>query len=138
MSEKMDNKAIIIAMKERGGWVETKFIPDVKTAALRGVVLEHIEKGSIVSTDELSAYNLRKGDGYIHGAVEHSRKEWAWTDRVTGVRHSTNSAERSGTCLRRPLPGRIFTSANCTLTATSASSLSARISGRCGTRCSIF
>jgi hypothetical protein len=33
-------------------------------------------RGSTVSTDELSGYNLLKGDGYIHGAVDHSRKEW--------------------------------------------------------------
>lgn len=37
--------------------------------------------------------NLLKSDGYIHGAVDHSRKEWAWTDRVTGTRFSTNGME---------------------------------------------
>jgi transposase-like protein/ribosomal protein L37AE/L43A len=75
MSEKMENKSIIMGMKERGGRVETKVIPDVKTATLRPIVLESVEKGSTVSTDELAAYNLLKRDGYIHGAVDHSRKE---------------------------------------------------------------
>ncbi len=37
--------------------------------------------------------NLLKSDGYIHGAVDHSRKEWAGTDRATGTRFSTNGME---------------------------------------------
>ena len=93
MSEKMSNKSIIMGMKERGGRVETKVIPDVKTATMRPIVLESVEKGSTVSTDELSAYNLLKKDGYIHGAVDHSRKEWARTDHATGTRFSTNGVE---------------------------------------------
>jgi transposase-like protein len=93
MSEKFSNKAIILGMKERGGRIETRVIPDTKTATLRPIVLKSVEKGSTVSTDELAAYSLLKGDGYNHGAVDHSRKEWAWTDHQTGTRFSTNSAE---------------------------------------------
>ena len=84
---------IIIGLKERGGRVETKVIPNVKKVTLRGVVLDRVEKGSTVSTDELSSYNLLKGDGYLHGAVDHSCKEWAWTDHQTGTKISTNSVE---------------------------------------------
>jgi transposase-like protein len=80
-------------MKEREGRVETKVVPDVRKVTLRGVVLDHVEKGAIVSTDELSSYNLLKGDGYTHGAVDHSRKEWAWTDHETGIKFSTNGIE---------------------------------------------
>jgi transposase len=65
----------------------------VKKDTLRDAVLKSVERGSTVSTDELAGYNLLKGDGYIHGAVDHSRKEWAWTDRETGTRFSTNSTE---------------------------------------------
>ena len=34
-----------------------------------------------------------KKDGYVHGAVDHSRGEYAWTDRKTGERFSTNGTE---------------------------------------------
>ena len=88
-----DAKTIIMGLKERGGRVETRVIPNVKKVTLRGVVLDHVEKGSTVSTDELSSYNLLKGDGYIHGAVDHSRKEWAWTDHQTRTKFSTNGVE---------------------------------------------
>jgi transposase len=73
----------------------TQVIPDVKKATLRGIVNQVVEKGSTVSTDELISYNLLSGDGYAHGAVDHSRKEWAWTDYQTGARHHTNSVEIS-------------------------------------------
>jgi transposase len=93
MAEKMDNKTIIMGMKERGGRIETQIIPDVKTSTLRPIVIKSVEKGATISTDELSAYSLLKGDGYFHGAVDHSRKEWAWTDHATGTRFSTNGTE---------------------------------------------
>jgi transposase len=86
-------KTIIMGMKERGGRIETKIIPNVQTATLRPIVLESVEKGSTVSTDEMAGYNLLKGDGYFHGAVDHSRKEWAWTDHQSGTRFSTNGTE---------------------------------------------
>jgi transposase len=93
MAEKMSNKTIVVGMKERGGRIETRIVPDVKTASLRPIVLETVQKGATVSTDELAAYSLLKSDGYFHGAVDHSRKEWAWTDHQTGTRFSTNETE---------------------------------------------
>jgi transposase len=44
-----------MGMKERGGRIETKIIPNVQTATLRPIVLDSVEKGSTVSTDELAA-----------------------------------------------------------------------------------
>jgi transposase len=93
MAEKMSNKTLVMGMKERGGRIETQIIPDAKKASLRAVVLKSVEKGATVSTDEWAGYNLLKGDGYVHGAVDHSRKEYAWTDRETGTRFSTNGTE---------------------------------------------
>jgi transposase-like protein len=86
-------KTIIMGMKERGGRIETKVVPNLQAATLCPIVKESIEKGSTVSTDELAAYNSLKSDGYIHGAVDHSREEWAWKDRTTGTTFSTNGTE---------------------------------------------
>jgi transposase len=58
MSEKMSNKTIVMGLKERGRRIETRIVPDVKTASLRPVVLETVQKGATVSTDELAAYSL--------------------------------------------------------------------------------
>ncbi len=56
--------------KERGGRIAIQVIPDVKKDALRDVVLENVEPGSVVSTDELMSYGLLEGDGFKHGAVD--------------------------------------------------------------------
>ena len=133
-----DAKTIIMGMKERGGRIETKIIPNVQTATLRPIVLDSVEKGSTVSTDELAAYKLLKSDGYVHGAVDHSRGEYAWKDHATGTTFRPTEPSRFGSCSRTQSTERISISARSILIGISASSLSARISVRCGTRCLIF
>ena len=86
-------KTIVMGLKQRGGRIETRVIPNVKTKTLRPIVSEVVEKGSIVSTDESQSYLLLKDAGYKHGAVDHDRKEWAWYDRAYGATHHTNNLE---------------------------------------------
>ena len=59
-------------------------VPDVRKETLRDVVLENVEPGAVVSTDELMSYGLLADDGYTHGAVKHVAKEWSWYDWRTG------------------------------------------------------
>ena len=88
-----EGKTIVMGLKERGGRMAATVIPNVKKPTLRGVVLENVEKGSVVSTDELYSYGLLIGDGYAHGTVKHGQKEWAVYDYQTGETHHTNRAE---------------------------------------------
>jgi transposase len=88
-----DNKTAVLGIKERGGRIHTEVIPDTKKTTLRAIVNETVEKGAIVSTDEFVSDGLLKDDGYEHGAVDHSRKEWAWTDHQTGTKHHVNGVE---------------------------------------------
>ncbi len=86
-------KTIVMGMAERGGPIAAQVIPDVKKATLRGVVLENVEPGSIVSTDELMSYGLLEGDGYKHGTVKHGEKEWSYYDYRHDAVHNTNRVE---------------------------------------------
>ncbi len=70
-------KTIVMGFKERGGRMETKIIPNIKTATLREAVFGTVEPGSRVSTDELLSYNLLAGAGFDHETVRHGRKEYA-------------------------------------------------------------
>lgn len=88
-----EGKTIVMGLKERGGKLTTQVIPNVKKDTLRGVVLENVEPGAAVSTDELYSYGLLTGDGYRHGAVKHGAKEWAYFDYRTGETHHTNHVE---------------------------------------------
>ncbi len=71
----------------------TQVIPDIKKATLRGVVLQNVEHGATVSTDELMSYGLLEGDGYQHGAVKHGAKELAYCDYRHDATHHTNNVE---------------------------------------------
>lgn len=86
-------KTIVMGLKERSGKLATQVIPDIKKATLRGVVLQNVEPGAIVSTDELMSYGLLEGDGYQHGTVKHGAKEWAYYDYRHGATHHTNNVE---------------------------------------------
>ncbi len=86
-------KTIVMGLKERGGKLATQVIPDIKKATLRGVVLQNVEPGTIVSTDELMSYGLLEGDGYQHGTVKHGAKEWSYYDYRHGATHHTNNVE---------------------------------------------
>jgi transposase-like protein len=66
-------------------------IPDIPAKTLRAVVLENVEPGSVVSTDELMSYGLLTGDGFIHGAVKHSAKEWMYYGYRTRETHGIES-----------------------------------------------
>jgi transposase len=65
----------------------TEVIDDASTASLRTPILRTVERGATVSTDEWRAYSLLTKDGYEHGVVNHSAKEY-----VRGEHH-TNSVE---------------------------------------------
>jgi len=86
-------KTIVFGMKERGGRLATEILPNVKKDTLREIVNERVEPGSIVSTDELMSYGLLEGDGYKHGVVNHSAKDWAYYDYRHDAVHHTNTVE---------------------------------------------
>lgn len=84
-------KTIVMGLVERGGAMAAVVIPNVKKDTLRDVVLEKVEPGSTVSTDELYSYGLLTGDGYQHGTVKHGAKEYAYY--ATGANDHVNSVE---------------------------------------------
>lgn len=88
-----EGKTIVMGMAERGGKIAAQTIPNVKQSTLRGVVLDNVEIGSTVSTDELMSYNLLEGDGYQHGRVKHGAKEWSYYDYRHDAVHNTNRVE---------------------------------------------
>lgn len=86
-------KTIVMGLVERGGAMAAVVIPNVKKDTLRNVVLDKVEPGSTVSTDELYSYGLLTGDGYQHGTVKHGAGEYAHYDYKTGANHHVNSVE---------------------------------------------
>jgi transposase len=55
-------KTIVMGLVERGGRMAAEIIPNVKKDTLRSVVLDKVEAGATVSTDELYSYGLLTGE----------------------------------------------------------------------------
>jgi transposase-like protein len=100
-----EGKTIVMGLKERDGAIRTVVIPNVKKDTLRKVVNEQVEKGAVVSTDELMSYGLLNADGYKHGTVTHSRKEWARYDYREQANHHTNNVETFWRLFKKSVAG---------------------------------
>ena len=92
-------KTVVFGMVERGGDVMTRVVPNVRRATLERHILENIEDGATVSTDELSSYGKIARFGYDHGTVNHSADQW-----VNGIHH-TNSIEGFWSQIKRSIRG---------------------------------
>lgn len=86
-------KTIVMGLAERDGRMKAVVIPNVKKDTLRGVVLDNVEPGATVSTDELYSYNLLTGDGFEHGRVSHGKGEYAVYDYRSGNTFHVNTVE---------------------------------------------
>ena len=89
-------KTIVFGMLERGGDVMTRVVENVRRTTLEDVILDKIETGSTISSDELRSYAKLARHGYRHGAVNHSREEWARGDiHVNGLEGFWSQLKRS-------------------------------------------
>lgn len=91
-------KVAVLGMRERGG--RTKAIPTESTGAMaiEQLVLQNVEKGSTVHTDEWNGYNRLRAS-YAHRTVNHGQSVYSRND-VT-----TNGIESVFAVLRRGLHG---------------------------------
>ena len=93
------NKVTVFGAVERGGRVFTRPIRNAARYSLEPVILKYIERGTVVSSDEWRAYKFLLSEGYEHGAVNHSAKEWK-----RGIHH-TNTIEGFWAMIKRSIRG---------------------------------
>jgi transposase len=99
MSEKMSNKTIVFGITERGGDVVTRVVPDRGEFSTSPIIQEFVRPGSKISTDDWNGYQNLVNEGYTHGTVNHSAKEY-----VRGEWH-TNTIEGFWSMVRRTIEG---------------------------------
>jgi len=79
-------KTIVFGMMERNGDVMTKIVPNVRKVTLQSEIIENVEKGATVHTDELHAYKGLDQKGYEHDTVNHGAKQYVDGDcHVNGI-----------------------------------------------------
>jgi transposase-like protein len=93
------HKTAVFGMLARSGDVMTKIVPNARTNTLQPIIMENINKGSTISSDEWRAYSALKFHGYKHGTVTHNNDEY-----VNGIHH-TNSIEGFWSQLKRSIRG---------------------------------
>ncbi len=92
-------KAIVLALVERGGQVRSRHIPDLTGPSLRGAVKTHASSKSRLVTDERKAYVSIGWDFAKHESVAHWRQEYVRGDVYT------NTVEGFFSVLKRGLYG---------------------------------
>lgn len=92
-------KTPLVGIVERGGRVKTRVVGNVGRKALEREVRDHVEKGSLIYSDEWYSYNQLDRHGYEHQTIKHSTKEY-----VRGAVH-TNTIEGYWSRLKNSIRG---------------------------------
>ncbi len=89
-------KTVVFGMVERSGDVITRVVPNARRKTLEPHI---VEKGAIVSTDELLSYAKLARLGSLHGTVNHGQEPW------TNGKHHTQSIEGFWSLVKRSVRG---------------------------------
>lgn len=92
-------KTAVLGMRERGGRVIAMPIQGTDKVSIQGAIVQNVEAGSMLNTDEAGAYDGIKALSFRHETVNHSAGEYV-RDDVT-----TNSIESVFAVLQRGLIG---------------------------------
>lgn len=96
----VDNKTIVVGVKQRGGAIRMKVVDRNDRATLHAFIREHISPDAeVIYTDEWTAYRGIADENTRHETVNHRAEEW-----VRGPVH-TNSIEGTWSLFNRAIVG---------------------------------
>jgi transposase-like protein len=99
------HKRAVLTLVERGGEARSFHIERATKEEIVPIVRENIKRETHLMTDEAGQY-IRVGKEFAnHSSVDHSREEYAYTDRVTGVTAGVNTAEGFFSIFKRGMTG---------------------------------
>jgi hypothetical protein len=99
------HKNIVLSLVERKGSVRSFHVSSTKKEDIIPIVKANIARETHVMTDESNTYSGLDKLFDKHGVVDHSRKEYAYTDRVSGISFGINSAEGYYSVFKRGMKG---------------------------------
>lgn len=92
------SKTVVVGAVERGGEVRASVVPDAGHQSLKGHVVNTVERGATVYTDNARAYDALWEYGFKHSSINHMN------GYVDGDTH-TNTIENFWSVLKRSLYG---------------------------------
>jgi transposase-like protein len=87
------HKNTVLTLVERGGSARSFHIDEATKEHIAPIVRANIARESHLMTDEARRYERLGKEFAKHDVVDHSRKEYAYVDRHSGVTVSTNTVE---------------------------------------------
>src|SRR5271157_2350897 len=89
----VNHKRAVLTLAERRGRARSFHVERAAKSEIMPIVRENLDRESHVMTVEAARY-AKLGDEFAkHDVVDHSRREYAYTDRVTGVTVGINTVE---------------------------------------------
>ena len=99
---KDSTKTCVVSLVERGGNARSLVIDRVTSKNLHGAIMEHVQDGSTVVTDEFMGYRSMPRI-FNHKSVKHSAKEYVRKEKDLKVH--TNTVESKFSLLKRGIVG---------------------------------
>jgi transposase-like protein len=99
------HKNAVLSLVERGGAARSFHVDRATKDEIIPIVRANIARESHVMTDEANRYARFGRDFAGHGVVDHSRGEYGYTDRQTGMKINTNTVEGYYSIFKRGMKG---------------------------------
>jgi hypothetical protein len=99
------HKNTVLTLVERGGAVRSFHIDEATKEHIVPIVNANLNRESHLMTDEARRYEAIGKEFAGHGVVDHSRKEYGYTDRQTGMKVNTNTVEGFYSIFKRGMRG---------------------------------
>jgi transposase-like protein len=101
----VSHKHAVLTLVERGGSARSFHVDEATKAEVLPIIRANLDRESHVMTDEARRY-AKLGDEFAkHDTVDHSREEYGYTDRRTGVNVNTNTIEGYYSIFKRGMKG---------------------------------
>jgi transposase-like protein len=99
------HKNTVLTLVERGGSARSFHIDEATKENIVPIVRENIARETHLMTDEARRYQSIGKEFASHSVVDHSRKEYGYTDRQTGTKINTNTVEGYYSIFKRGMKG---------------------------------
>lgn len=99
------HKNAVLTLVERNGRAKSFHVENTRKDEVLPIVRANVAREAHVMTDEAPQYARLGEDFAKHGAVEHSRGEYGYTDRKSGEKINTNTVEGYYSIFKRGMIG---------------------------------
>jgi transposase-like protein len=100
-----NHKRAVLTLVERGGSARSFHVDTATKAEVLPIIRANLDRESHIMTDEAARYAQLGNEFAKHDAIDHSRREYGYTDRKTGVKINTNTIEGYYSIFKRGMKG---------------------------------